>query len=243
MDKGAQIEKDSFSLIEAGMKRRFDSLHLPVVKRVIHATGDFDFEDILRFHPEAITSGIAAIRAGKDIFADVKMVEAGINKKALAQFGGRVVCYISDEDVVARAAEDKALTRAECAVEKAFLMKNNEINIGIAAIGNAPTALARAECAVEKAFLMKNNEINIGIAAIGNAPTALARLMDIIEDGVVNPGLIVGVPVGFVKAEESKADLANKSYPYITCAGKKGGSPIAAAIINAIIKLAGKETP
>ncbi|MBF0319289.1 MAG: precorrin-8X methylmutase [Nitrospirae bacterium] len=193
------------------MKRRFDSLHLPVVKRVIHATGDFDFEDILRFHPEAITSGIAAIRAGKDIFADVKMVEAGINKKALAQFGGRVVCYISDEDVVARAAEDKALTRAECAVEKAFLMKNNEINIGI--------------------------------AAIGNAPTALARLMDIIEDGVVNPGLIVGVPVGFVKAEESKADLANKSYPYITCAGKKGGSPIAAAIINAIIKLAGKETP
>ncbi|MEO5359981.1 MAG: precorrin-8X methylmutase [Nitrospirota bacterium] len=209
MDKGAKIEKDSFAIIEAGMKRHFDELCLPVVKRVIHATGDFEFEDILRFHTDAITNGISAIRAGKDIFVDVKMVEAGINKKALAQFGGTVICFISDEDV-AKAAEEKAMTRAECAVEKAFL----------------------------------NTAANIGIAAIGNAPTALIRLMEIIETREISPELvalpelIVGVPVGFVKAEESKASLARQHYPYITCLGKKGGSSIAAAIINAIVRLA-----
>ncbi|MBF0458411.1 MAG: precorrin-8X methylmutase [Nitrospirae bacterium] len=206
MGKGSQIERDSFSLIEAGMKRHFDEQLLPIVKRVIHATGDFEFEAILKFHPDAVRSGIAAIRAGKDIFADVKMVEAGINKKALSRFGGAVICHISDEDVE-KAAEEKAMTRAGCAVEKAFY--NN------------------------------NNAVNIGIAAIGNAPTALIRLMEIIGDGGLWPGLIVGVPVGFVKAEESKAALFGKPYPYITCLGKKGGSPIAAAIINAIIKLAG----
>lgn len=212
MDKGAKIEKDSFSIIEAGMKRHFDELCLPVVKRVIHATGDFEFEDILRFHSGAVTHGISAIRAGKDIFVDVKMVEAGINKKALAQFGGSVICHISDEDVT-KAAEEKAMTRAECAVEKAFL----------------------------------KTAANIGIAAIGNAPTALIRLMEIIKDGGISPELpalialpelIVGVPVGFVKAEESKAALAKQHYPYITCIGKKGGSSIAAAIINAIVRLA-----
>ncbi|KWT82657.1 precorrin-8X methylmutase [Candidatus Magnetominusculus xianensis] len=206
MDKGAKIEKDSFSIIESGMKRHFDELCLPVVKRVIHATGDFEFEDILKFSPGAITHGISAIRAGKDIFVDVKMVEAGINKKALAQFGGTVICFISDEDV-AKAAKEKAMTRAECAVEKAFL----------------------------------TTAANIGIAAIGNAPTALIRLMEIIENKEISPELpelIVGVPVGFVKAEESKASLAKQHYPYITCLGKKGGSSIAAAIINAIVRLA-----
>lgn len=206
MDKGTKIERDSFSIIEAGMSRHFDEQLLPIVKRVIHATGDFEFEAILKFHPGAVRSGISAIRAGKDIFADVKMVEAGINKKALSRFGGTVICHISDEDVE-KAAEEKAMTRAECAVEKAFYNKNKAVNIGI--------------------------------AAIGNAPTALIRLMEIIEDGGFEPGLIVGVPVGFVKAEESKAALFGKPYPYITCLGKKGGSPIAAAIINAIIKLAG----
>ncbi|MBF0554557.1 MAG: precorrin-8X methylmutase [Nitrospirae bacterium] len=205
MDKGAKIEKDSFLIIEAGMRRHFDEQCLPIVKRVIHATGDFGFEDILKFHAGAIRSGISAIRAGKDIFVDVKMVEAGIDKKALSQFGGTVVCYISDEDVAA-AAGQKAMTRAECAVEKAFL--NNK------------------------------NADRVGIAAIGNAPTALIRLMEIIGDGKVSPELVVGVPVGFVRAEESKTALAKQPYPYITCLGRKGGSPIAAAIINAIIKLA-----
>ncbi|MBF0515932.1 MAG: precorrin-8X methylmutase [Nitrospirae bacterium] len=204
MDKGAKIERDSFSIIEAEMRRHFDELTLPVVKRVIHATGDFEFEDILKFHSHAVPSGIAAIRAGKDIFVDVKMVEAGINKQALRHFGGSVICHISDEDV-ASTARQNGMTRAECAVEKAFL----------------------------------NRSINVGIAAIGNAPTALIRLMEIIEDSDAAPGLIVGVPVGFVMAEESKAILAKKTYPHITCLGRKGGSSIAAAIINAIVRLAG----
>lgn len=207
MGKGERIESDSFRIIEAGMQGRFDGQHLPIVMRVIHATGDFQFEEILQFHPGAIESGIRAVRAGKDIFVDVRMVEAGINKKALSRFGGSVVCHISDDDV-----------------EKAALQRE----------------MTRAECAVEKAFINNGSDVNIGIVAIGNAPTALIRLMEIIDSGMAPPELIAGVPVGFVKAEESKAALAKQDYPFITCLGKKGGSPVAAAIINAIVRLAGQ---
>ena len=76
------------------------------------------------------------------------------------------------------------------------------------------------------------------IVAVGNAPTALYELIDLVKAGA-KPALIVGVPVGFVGAAESKEALLElKGAPFITSRGRKGGSPVAAAIINAIIKLA-----
>ncbi len=76
-----------------------------------------------------------------------------------------------------------------------------------------------------------------GIVAIGNAPTALFELIDLIKEGVAEPALIVGVPVGFVGAAESKLELANLDIPYITNPDRRGGSPIAAAIVNGLITL------
>jgi precorrin-8X/cobalt-precorrin-8 methylmutase len=55
------------------------------------------------------------------------------------------------------------------------------------------------------------------------------------------PSLLVGVPVGFVNAAESKELLSEKSYPFITCKGRKGGTPVAVAIVNALIRLAREE--
>ena len=81
-------------------------------------------------------------------------------------------------------------------------------------------------------------ELNGGIVAIGNAPTALLEIIKMANEGVCNPALIVGIPVGFISAVESKNDLALTNLPYITNMGRKGGSPSAAAIINAIYKLA-----
>lgn len=77
-----------------------------------------------------------------------------------------------------------------------------------------------------------------GIAAIGNAPTALFALMDLIREGTAKPALVVGVPVGFVGAAESKQALAGMGIPCLTNPGERGGSTIAAAIVNGLLVLA-----
>ena len=74
------------------------------------------------------------------------------------------------------------------------------------------------------------------IFAIGNAPTALVRLYELIEEGKLNPALIIGVPVGFVNVVQSKElILTLEDTPYIVARGRKGGSNIAACICNALI--------
>jgi precorrin-8X/cobalt-precorrin-8 methylmutase len=77
-----------------------------------------------------------------------------------------------------------------------------------------------------------------GLFLIGNAPTALFELLDLARAGKVTPALVVGVPVGFVGAEESKEALLGSGLPFITCRGRKGGSAIAATILNALMILA-----
>ena len=77
-----------------------------------------------------------------------------------------------------------------------------------------------------------------GIVAIGNAPTALFELIDLMEEGKARPALIVGVPVGFVGAAESKLELMELDVPFITNPDRRGGSPLAAAIVNGLIHLA-----
>ena len=99
----------------------------------------------------------------------------------------------------------------------------------------------KAEMGIESA-LKENN--NIGIIAIGNAPTALLKIIALLNNPyyasrITHHGLlVVGVPVGFVKALESKALLSTQNFPFITNLSRKGGSPIAAAIVNALLKMA-----
>ena len=81
-------------------------------------------------------------------------------------------------------------------------------------------------------------DIEGGIVAIGNAPTALQEVIQMVNEGVVKPALIIGIPVGFICASESKEELAKLTQtPFITNLGRKGGSSSASAIINAIYKL------
>ena len=77
-----------------------------------------------------------------------------------------------------------------------------------------------------------------GVVAIGNAPTALREVLAMAEEWVARPALIIGMPVGFVDAAESKERLAGQDdIPYITNIGRKGGSPTASAIVNALYKM------
>lgn len=84
-------------------------------------------------------------------------------------------------------------------------------------------------------------EVDGGIYAIGNAPTALLELIRLVKEGIAKPSLIVGVPVGFVSAAESKEELAKLDIPFITNIGRKGGSPVAVATVNALSLLATKQ--
>ncbi|SDU61888.1 precorrin-8X methylmutase [Desulfobacula phenolica] len=91
-------------------------------------------------------------------------------------------------------------------------------------------ALAAVDMACEK--------MEGGIYVVGNAPTALLRLIELIKDKKANPAMVIGFPVGFVNAAESKDELMALDFPYITNKGRKGGSNIAASIVNALAIMA-----
>jgi len=91
--------------------------------------------------------------------------------------------------------------------------------------------VTRSVLAMRKAVQDKKNRIFL----IGNAPTALFELIRLVRDGLAEPDLIIGTPVGFVGAAEAKEELMKTEIPYITVRGRKGGSPVAAAAFNAIL--------
>ena len=95
----------------------------------------------------------------------------------------------------------------------------------------------RAKASIDKAAAMDKPLI----FAIGNAPTALIRICELKEAGQCSPELVIGVPVGFVNVVESKEMLMRSGIPYITARGRKGGSNVAAAICNALIRIAASE--
>ena len=90
--------------------------------------------------------------------------------------------------------------------------------------------ITRSMAAVEKAC-----DDNVDIFVFGNAPTALFRLKELIKEGKATPKLIIAVPVGFVGAAESKENMDELNIPYIRVRGRKGGSTVAAAIVNALM--------
>ena len=134
-----EIEKRSFEIITKELgNRKLDERQAPVIKRVIHTTADFDYLENLCFSENAVELLQEAIRGGACIVTDTQMARSGINKKELQKYGGEVYCFMSDEDVAKRAAENQT-TRAVASMEKAAELKK-EI---IFAIGNAPKALIR----------------------------------------------------------------------------------------------------
>ena len=193
------IEKRSFEIIteELGDTPLIPGTEL-IVKRCIHTSADFDYAKNLRFSEGAVEKALNAIKNGAWIVTDTQMARAGINKRALARYGGEVCCFMSDEDVASRA-KAEGTTRATASMDKALTL--------------------------EKPLIF----------AVGNAPTALVRLYELIEDKKLNPELIIGVPVGFVNVVQSKELIMHTDVPYIVAAGRKGGSNIAACIVNALL--------
>ena len=202
-ERAFDIEKKSFEIIDSEIgPHGYNEMQWAIVRRVIHATADFDFagKGKILFHEKALDSVFDAIRSKCTIVTDVDMVLAAINKKSLSDLGLKTVCYVSDGKV-AEEARRLGMTRSETAMRHAA------------------------------------KEMDGGIVAIGNAPTALYEVINMVKGGVTRPALVVGIPVGFVSAPESKEDLAKADVPFITNIGRKGGSPAASSIMNAILLL------
>lgn len=204
---GRSIEDASFAIIdqEAGA-HGFSPAQWQVVRRVIHATADFEFLSLMRFHPDAIGAGIAALRAGCSILVDVKMITAGLNEDRLGAYGCKVKSFISDDDVIATAKANNS-TRAIEAMRKAHRL----------------------------------GQLDNAVVAIGNAPTALLEVARLVREAGAKPSLVLGVPVGFVSAAESKEAVLTLPTPFIVARGRKGGSPIAVAILHALLLLSTEE--
>lgn len=135
------IEKNSFRIIGEELASQgvvLDEKYEAVIKRVIHTTADFEYVNTLTFSDGVMEKAKTALKNGATIITDTNMAAAGINKKALAGFGGEVICYMADEEV-ARIARERQITRAAVSMEKAARLDRPLIF----AIGNAPTALIK----------------------------------------------------------------------------------------------------
>ncbi len=134
-----EIEKRSFEIITEELGDiRLDPQQAPIIKRCIHTSADFDYAKNLVFSDQAVEKAMAAIRNGATIVTDTQMGMAGINKKKLETYGGRVQCFMADPDV-AEEAKRRGITRAAASMEKAA----GSESAMIFAVGNAPTALVR----------------------------------------------------------------------------------------------------
>lgn len=223
------IERHSMALIQQELDRRhihLDAVEAPIVKRCIHTSADFDYAQNLVFSANAVdrmrtslragiaesssadaSTGAWARDAGAIVVTDTEMARAGISKKALAALGAETRCFMSDPDVAAEA-RARGVTRAVVSMEYAARIKDRPL-----------------------------------IFAIGNAPTALIELYRLIHDRGLRPAGIIGVPVGFVNVVEAKElilSLAEETapigdIPWIVARGRKGGSNIAACIVNALM--------
>jgi precorrin-8X/cobalt-precorrin-8 methylmutase len=199
-----EIEAESFRIIEAELgPHGWSPREWPIVRRAIHTSADFDYATTMYFSPDAVASGIAALKAGCGIVTDTTMVISGMSKERLAPFKVKVSCYVADPQV-AKDAKAQLITRSILAMRRGGRDAGNSIFV------------------------------------IGNAPTALFELIRLIREERVTPRLIVALPVGFVGAAESKEALRELAHdyptlPFITNSGRKGGSNVAAAVMNAIL--------
>jgi precorrin-8X/cobalt-precorrin-8 methylmutase len=192
------IVEQSFAIIDREVgEHHLSPPEYALARRVIHATADFEYLNLLRFSPGAIASGIQNLQQGRPIITDVTMVKQGIASLVSKTFNNPIISAIEQAEIA-----ESGKTRTETGMLRCW--------------GKYPQA----------------------IYLIGNAPTALLALCEQLAHSTIQPALVIGVPVGFVSVMESKAALRKLDVPYITIEGRKGGSPAAASILNALLVLA-----
>lgn len=172
------IERTSLAIIAEELAQR--GLTPPpeneaVVRRVVHATADFEYAENLRFTPEAVRRGAEALAAGAVIVTDTNMALAGVSKPALAKLGGAAFCYMADP-AVAAAAKEAGTTRAVAAMKYAARQHPG----AVFAVGNAPTALFALCDAMEAGDFRPALIIGVPVGFV-NVVESKERLMSLCE--------------------------------------------------------------
>ncbi|MBR2591120.1 MAG: precorrin-8X methylmutase [Clostridia bacterium] len=156
-------------------------------------------------------------------YAENLAFSPGAVEKALAAL--RDGCAIVTDTQMAKAGINKKAAAALGCEVHCYM---SDADVAQTALNNGST---RAVASMDKAAALKKPTIFV----IGNAPTALLRLRELIDSGKVAPALVIGVPVGFVNILEAKQAIMSADVPYIVAQGRKGGSNVAAAIVNALL--------
>lgn len=156
-------------------------------------------------------------------FADITMIREGAVEKGLQAIASGCKIY-TDTKMALSGINKRKLAQYGCQVY--CLVDDPQVSIEAKERG-----ITRSIVGVEKAAADEETKIFV----FGNAPTALFTLCQLIGEKKIEPSLVVGVPVGFVGAAESKEELLSQEIPCITVKGRKGGSTVAAAIINALL--------
>ena len=180
--------------------------------------------DFSTIAPELETTAVRIIHACGDVDI-VRHIQASpdfvASSRAALDAGRTIWC---DSNMVAH-----GITRTR-------LPAHNHVRCSLRDEGIAEAATAagntRSAVAVERWLA----DLDGAVAVIGNAPTALFRLLELVLDGAARPAAIIGIPVGFIGAAESKEALATLPHhiPYLTVHGRRGGSAMAAAAVNAL---------
>ena len=199
---GRRILEESFAIIERELgPHALPAWAFAVVRRMIHASADFEFARTLRYSDDFEPAVRAALARGVAVVTDTEMVRIGVQTALTNRGGVTLACHLNDPET-RRLAEAAALTRSAAGIRLA----------------------ARHHAAP--------------LLAIGNAPTALDEALRLVEAEGWRPVGIVSIPVGFVGVEEAKQRLlAQARVPYLTCVGRKGGSAVTAAALNALAEL------
>ncbi|MCM1567919.1 MAG: precorrin-8X methylmutase [Roseburia sp.] len=156
------IEKRSFEIITEELgDALLDPLQAPIIKRVIHTTADFDYLNTLCFSEHAVTKFREALRSGVSIVTDTQMAKAGISKRTLEKYGGKVYCFMGDEDVAQSAIKNKT-TRAVASMDKAAGLSEELIFV----VGNAPTALMRLYELMEQGKIAPRGIIGVPVGFV-----------------------------------------------------------------------------
>jgi len=207
---GEEIEARSMEIIDKeAPSHRFNRDEWQVVRRMIHTAGDFGLIEAVRFSPGAVARGVEALRKGRPLYVDSRMIQAGLSIKRLQSVhpgyqASHIVCHVDDGEVFEKARE-KGLPRSLFAVQKAKSILDN------------------------------------GLAVFGNAPIGLLEINRLILEEKIRPALVIAMPVGFVHVLESKEELMSLDVPFIALTGRRGGSPLAVAVVHALCKIAGSE--
>ncbi len=238
------IERRSMEIIRSELKERnvkLDPVEAPIIERCIHTSADFDYFENLVFSSHAVERMRAALGAGAVIVTDTEMAKAGISKATLARYDGKVRCFMSDEEVAAEARK-KGVTRATISMIHAARLARHLPKIKYSLETHDADAIRDRTAQSQGGHREADQTVSNIIFAVGNAPTALIELERLIREESLRPAGIIAVPVGFVNVVEAKELIWNLTIgddsvdiPMIVARGRKGGSNVAAAIVNALL--------